>query len=163
MASRRRRRPDLDVFMAEHGLKDMDGFLGKRPMTAVEMSLARQGMISEFFDAARAGNAERVQRLLKTEYRVAMVRATTPNGATAFFIACEKVSWAAVCRTWLAAVSGAAPGRIWVGCRARLWQLGTRRGAYSRPRWPAPAARSDACIRACTWFGVRSSRRTGRV
>ena len=162
MASRRRRRPDLDVFMAEHGLKDMDGFLGKRPMTTVEMSLARQGMISEFFDAARAGNAERVQRLLKTEYRVAMVRATTPNGATAFFIACEKVSGpqcAARGASWPLCEWGSAGA----GCAARLWQLGTRRGAYSRPRWPAPAALSDACIRACTWFVVRSSRRIGRV
>lgn len=87
----RRRRPDLDAFMKEHGLTDMDGFLGKRPMTTVEMSLAREGMISEFFDAARDGNVERVQRLLETEYRIAMVRATTPNGATAFSLACEKV------------------------------------------------------------------------
>lgn len=150
-----RKRPSLDEFMDEHGLTDMDGFLGKRPMTSAEMTVARQGMIAEFFEATSTGRVERVELLLRTGYREAMLRATTPNGATAAFIACEMVRAcpalpcpaATLVRLPLRSRGLRGPGRA----ARRWWSCWRAKASTCREASPSAQPRSTPPAKTVTW------------
>lgn len=71
---------------------------------AEEITQRRSAAVNTCFDACRDGNLDTVQRLLSdSRFRDAIISASTPNGATPFFIACEKVpAWCV--RVWLCCV-----------------------------------------------------------
>ena len=64
---------------------------GARQSTRMQLMASQAQWIRRTFDACRDNNVKVLREALASRWKADVTSATTPNGATPFFIACEKV------------------------------------------------------------------------